>query len=319
MWSLPNRIRSPAFACAALTNPAGSRRRPVRPAADFGDARGPRGRRGAALRDGGGREHGAPRLVAHPEPLVEVGREAARVRSGLFEPDLRPGPPEGCLSAFRGLRRAVSGPRGRGSDQRGGLRGDVGGCLARSGDAPALRERLRERRADTLPRRRSAAGGERSVRVGDLRPGRERRRREPTALRRLPARAGELEEAAADPRMPRPGRIRRARSRRPERQGAAGAGMPRGAAMAGAWPGFAPALRDPRIAWTYACVSANGGTPPYFWTFPGPALYAASALRGSPPNASSCCLRYFAPPSRFCAGLRGSTPKPAAVAGMSCV
>src|SRR3954464_1552671 len=40
----------------------------------------------------------------------------------------------------------------------------------------------------------------------------------------------------------------------------------------------------------------------------------------SPPNASSCCLRYLAPPLIDCTGSSTLlTPRPAAVPGMSCV
>src|SRR5688572_12488302 len=59
--------------------------------------------------------------------------------------------------------------------------------------------------------------------------------------------------------------------------------------------------------------------PPKRCTAPGPALYAASALATSPPKVSSCCLRYFAPPLMDCTGSSTLvTPRPAAVAGISC-
>src|SRR5689334_6523064 len=60
--------------------------------------------------------------------------------------------------------------------------------------------------------------------------------------------------------------------------------------------------------------------PPKRLTAPGPALYAASASAVSPLKASSCCLRYLAPPLRFWTGSSTLvTPRPAAVAGISCV
>src|ERR1700754_3858132 len=59
--------------------------------------------------------------------------------------------------------------------------------------------------------------------------------------------------------------------------------------------------------------------PPKRCTAPGPALYAASAFATAPPNASSCCLRYFAPPLIDCTGSSTlETPRPAAVPGISC-
>ena len=46
---------------------------------------------------------------------------------------------------------------------------------------------------------------------------------------------------------------------------------------AGRATGFA-VFAQPSTRFTYLCVSAYGGTPPYLSTAPGPALYAASAL-----------------------------------------
>src|SRR5512140_55988 len=67
-------------------------------------------------------------------------------------------------------------------------------------------------------------------------------------------------------------------------------------------------------------VSWYGGTPPYFLTAAGPALYAATVLVRFPSKAMRSSLMYLIPPSMFSMGSNGSlTRRRFDVNGISCI
>src|SRR5512140_4012475 len=67
-------------------------------------------------------------------------------------------------------------------------------------------------------------------------------------------------------------------------------------------------------------VSWYGGTPPYFLTAAGPALYAATVLVRFPSKVTSSSLMYLLPPSMFSMGSNGSlTRRRFDVNGINCI